>query len=465
MGLMTGLADSLGANESMICLLIALLLGYPAAGVHRYFVRPLGPGIQNLYFFLAGSLIVVFCFGWGIAHCLFCLGVQYVILLVWGKTVVSPMVSMAFQMMYLLWGYWRTESDLYDITWTLPHCVLTLRLIAVAFDLWDGQMKVEKMSEEQKHRALWECPSLPELCGHAFFPASIMVGPQFSMRRYQSLVHGDFEKKQFPPPWRLALGRLGLGMVYSGIFVMFSAFLPWDYPLSDEFLSRPLWQKIFLIGVWGKLNLMKYVACWLITEGACMFSGLSFNGQDESGNPKWDGCRNIHVVKYETATEFQQMIHCFNTNTNSWVSCYVFKRLKVLNNKHVSHVCALLFLAVWHGLHLGYYVMFLNEFLMVTLERQVYAVMGRNPEYVKLTNSFLWKLLTWPFKAIWLWVGISYALIPFLLLTTHKWWFVYKSLWFWFHGVLLIGYPLAKMVLASVLGVNGRKYETDKKTA
>ena len=27
----------------------------------------------------------------------------------------------------------------YNISWTMPHCVLTLRLTAVAFDLYDGQ--------------------------------------------------------------------------------------------------------------------------------------------------------------------------------------------------------------------------------------------------------------------------------------------------------------------------------------
>ena len=31
------------------------------------------------------------------------------------------------------------EENAYSVSWTTPHCVLTMRLTAVAFDLYDGQ--------------------------------------------------------------------------------------------------------------------------------------------------------------------------------------------------------------------------------------------------------------------------------------------------------------------------------------
>ncbi len=52
---------------------------------------------------------------------------------------------------------------------------------------------------------------------------------------------------------------------------------------------------------------------------------------------------------------------------------YVFKRLKFLGNKDVSQGTTLLFLALWHGLHSGYFMCFLLEFLIVTFERSVSA--------------------------------------------------------------------------------------------
>jgi hypothetical protein len=40
---------------------------------------------------------------------------------------------------HLLVGYWFAESDKYDITWTTPFCIMTLRLIGLVMDVYDGQ--------------------------------------------------------------------------------------------------------------------------------------------------------------------------------------------------------------------------------------------------------------------------------------------------------------------------------------
>ena len=37
-------------------------------------------------------------------------------------------------MSYLLIGYWFKQSDGYDINWTMPGCVLCLRMIGLAVD-------------------------------------------------------------------------------------------------------------------------------------------------------------------------------------------------------------------------------------------------------------------------------------------------------------------------------------------
>ena len=40
---------------------------------------------------------------------------------------------------YLCIGYYVTMTDSYMITWTTPQCVLTLRLIGLTYDVYDGQ--------------------------------------------------------------------------------------------------------------------------------------------------------------------------------------------------------------------------------------------------------------------------------------------------------------------------------------
>ena len=47
------------------------------------------------------------------------------------------------------------------------------------------------------------------------------------------------------------------------------------------------------------------------------------------------------------------------------------KRLKFLGNKHISQAVTLLYLAVWHGIHSGYYMNFFLEFIMLISEEQV----------------------------------------------------------------------------------------------
>lgn len=39
---------------------------------------------------------------------------------------------------YLLVGYWFAESEAYDITWTTPYCIMTLRFTGLVMDVYDG---------------------------------------------------------------------------------------------------------------------------------------------------------------------------------------------------------------------------------------------------------------------------------------------------------------------------------------
>jgi len=79
----------------------------------------------------------------------------------------------------------------------MPHCVLTLRLIGLTFDYYDGKKKPDQLSEQQKKMALVECPSLLEMCGHVYFPGAFLVGPQFSMKRYLDFTRGIFDKVNY----------------------------------------------------------------------------------------------------------------------------------------------------------------------------------------------------------------------------------------------------------------------------
>ena len=91
-------------------------------------------------------------------------------------------------------GYYQTGTDTYDIKWSMPHCVLTLRLIGLCLDYYDGRKKPEQLTDHQKKMALTKAPSLLEMFGQVYFPGGFLVGPQFSMKRYLDFTSHAFDK-------------------------------------------------------------------------------------------------------------------------------------------------------------------------------------------------------------------------------------------------------------------------------
>ena len=100
--------------------------------------------------------------------------------------------------------------------------------------------------------------------------------------------------------------------------------------------------------------------------------GLTFVSRDEkTGEEDWNGCANIKLKIFENTYNFGDYVSSFNVQTNLWVFQYIYKRLKFLNNRNISHLSALAFLAIWHGFHSGYYMTFFMEFMLIHFEKAV----------------------------------------------------------------------------------------------
>ncbi len=112
---------------------------------------------------------------------------------------------------YLLVGYFQLSTENYDIDWTLPHCVLVLRMTGLALDVLDGEA-----SEKVPSAALKELPSLVEILGFSYFYGGVTVGPQFSFSIYSSFVNGNLMKST-KGRFLAGLKNLGLGVFYIGI--------------------------------------------------------------------------------------------------------------------------------------------------------------------------------------------------------------------------------------------------------
>ncbi|XP_076010823.1 lysophospholipid acyltransferase 5 isoform X2 [Genypterus blacodes] len=449
--LLEKLAESLGSPEPAVRLILSILIGYPFALLYRRFLFNQPATIVHLFHTFSGLALAAFNFGSQLCHSAVCILVQFLMLRLMGRTVTTVLSSFIFQMVYLLVGYYYTATEEYDIKWTMPHCVLTLKLIGLSLDFYDGGREPAQLSAEQKTAALTSVPSLLEVCGFSYFYCGFLVGPQFTLRSYQKLAAGELTDCPGKPPNSVvpAMKRFTLGLVCLAIFTLFSPYYQDGYLLTDEFEAQPFWYRCVFILLWGKIKLYKYVSCWAIGEGTCILSGLGYNGVDEDGKAKWDACANMKVWLFETTPYFEGTIASFNINTNAWAARHVFKRLKFLGNKSVSHVSTLVFLAVWHGLHSGYFMCFFMEFLIVMVERQGRALVRDAPVLTKLVNSWLYPLIYGAQQFIH-WLFMAYSLVPFCLLTYDKWLKVHFAVYFCGH-LFFVGFylilPYARKVL------------------
>lgn len=175
-------------------------------------------------------------------------------------------------MTYLMYGYYKTSTETYDITWTMPHCVLTLRLIGLAFDISDGQRPDAELSSAQKKSAIKTKPSLLEVAAFTYFPASFLVGPQFSFRRYLSYINKEFDK--YDGYFGAAATRAAIGVCYLLINVIGSGYINDKYVISDEFsVNHGILMRIVLVGIWARIVLYKYIAIWVLAESVAICFG------------------------------------------------------------------------------------------------------------------------------------------------------------------------------------------------
>ncbi|CAD7005994.1 lysophospholipid acyltransferase 5 [Ceratitis capitata] len=432
-GLLSRLALSFGVNEAALRLLLSIFAGYGVAYLyHKFIIQQSDKRVHHAYFAASGFLLCLFNFGFSAYHSFTAIATTY-LLTRFLRSAPMPLkiINFTFHMTYLLVGYYYTESDEYDILWTMPHCVLVLRLIGYGFDVTDGLKKQEELSKEQKECAIAELPTAIELFAFAYFPGSFLIGPQFPYRRYKRFIDGEFG--EHGGRLEASLKRMAIGVVYLTISQVGAIYFPDSYFVSDDYPKASFFWRLVYMGVWAKVIIYKYVACWLLTEGALINLGISYAGKKENGENDWSGCSNVNLMILETECTMQHYVHSFNINTNHWLGQYVYKRLKFLNNRTISYAAALGFLAVWHGFHSGYYMAFLNEYMTVTVEKQFASVWAKTniDMYADIVSPpFVYPVLKYFMKKLYDLFFIGWCMTPFILLDYSRWMKAYSAIYY-----------------------------------
>ncbi|XP_022104149.1 lysophospholipid acyltransferase 5-like [Acanthaster planci] len=486
-GTLSAVAGLIGLDAPSFLFLLTLLSCYPLCYVSRTYLHGQAQTIKHVYFTLCGLTLASLNFGYDIVHSMISLLVNYILLVTVGGSQFSVALSFAFNMGYLLIAYIVVSTDGYDVNWTTPHCILTLRMIGTAFDLYDGHRDESKLSAEQKELNIKTTPTLLEMCGHTYFPGGFFAGPQFPMRRYLDFTAEkllDNDEGRLPDCVMPAFNRLGAAALYALLECVLAPIYSNEFLLSEEFAEgacimsglayngkdekgNAVWDACASVKPWKletSTHTAEYIRSFNLTtntwvsrleivlgsviffamdvarEGACIMSGLAYNGKDEKGNAVWDACASVKPWKLETSTHTAEYIRSFNLTTNTWVSRYVFKRLKFLNNRYISQTAAVMFLAVWHGMYIGYYICFGLEIFVTTTEAFVQDAVKRYPPLAKLVNNPALKFPIFAYLKFNVSLFVGYPLVSFVLLRWRRIRLVYSAVYH-IPTLVVVGFP------------------------
>jgi lysophospholipid acyltransferase len=276
------------------------------------------------------------------------------------------------------------DPSVVDITG--GQMVLIIKLSAFAWNVHDGRLKPELLTDGQKDRAIYEMPGLLDYAGYVLFFPSLFTGPAFDYVDYRRWLETTMfevppgtkplvtrKQRKIPRSGTPAMWKAATGLVWIFLFLQLSPWYNVPVVLSDQYAkSYSFPRRVWLMYMLGVTTRMKYYGVWAITEGACIMAGIGFNGVDPAtGKPKWDRLENVDAWGIETAQNSRAYLDNWNKNTNKWLRNYVYLRVTPKGRKPGFRATLATFItsAFWHGFYPGYYLTFLMGAFIQTVAK------------------------------------------------------------------------------------------------
>jgi lysophospholipid acyltransferase len=268
---------------------------------------------------------------------------------------------------------------------TGAQMVMVMKLTAFCWNVQDGRLPDADLSDFQKEHAIRTMPALLDYAGYVFFFPAIMAGPAFDYCDYSDYITTTMftlppgtDKANAPPTRKKRkIPRSGTPAAIKGVYgtlwiVAFLKFSAWYYPaffLGAGYMKYNLLRRVWQLYMFGLTTRMKYYGVWSLSEGACILSGIGYNGIDPTTNrAKWDRLTNIKPWEIETAQNARAYLGFWNINTNNWLRNYMYLRVTPKGKKPGFRATLATFVtsAFWHGFYPGYYLTFVLASLVQT---------------------------------------------------------------------------------------------------
>ena len=266
--------------------------------------------------------------------------------------------------------------------------VMVMKLTGFCWNIQDGRLSDKDLTDAQKEKAIKELPSLLNYAGYVLFFPSLMAGPAFDYVEYKRWIETTMfelpagvdpskraptkKKRKIPRSGTPAAWKAATGLLWILVFLKASS---WYYPemlTDDTFMTHGFLKRVWLLHMVGFTTRTKYYGVWYLTEGACILSGLGYNGVNPiTGKVSWDRLRNVNPWGVESAQNTRAYLGNWNINTNNWLRNYMYLRVTPRGKKPGFRASMATFVtsAFWHGFYPGYYLAFVLASFVQTIAR------------------------------------------------------------------------------------------------
>lgn len=320
-----------------------------------------------------------------------------------------PWIGFLFLMVHMSISHIKRqiEASPSSIDITGAQMVLVMKLSAFCWNVADGNVPVEHLSEFQKERALKALPPLLDYTAYVMFFPSLFAGPAFDFVDYRRWIDTSMfdvpegvdpskkppvrKKRRIPRSGTPALIKAVTGLAWIALFVTLSPSFSFEELTGDTFMNYGLIHRIWIMYMVGIVTRLKYYGVWTLTEGACILAGLGYNGVDPvTGKVSWNRLQNVDPFMVEFAQNPRAYLAGWNMNTNHWLRNYIYLRVTPRGKKPGFRASMITFVtsALWHGFYPGYYLTFMLASLVQTAAKREYTN--------TVTIIFrLWLLILW----------------------------------------------------------------------
>lgn len=291
---------------------------------------------------------------------------------------------------------------------TGAQMVLVMKLSAFCWNVADGTLSDDQLSDFQKDRVLAELPNLLDYTGWVFFFPSLLCGPAMDFAEYRRWLDTTMfevpstvdpakkpptrKKRRIPRSGTPSMWKMATGLVWILCFLNFSGWYGTEMLVSDSYMDYGVLRRVWIMYMTNFTARMKYYGVWSLTEGACILTGIGYNGVDPAtGRISWDRVQNVNPWGVESAQNTRAYLANWNIKTNLWLRNYIYLRVTPMGKKPGFRATLATFVtsAFWHGFYPGYYLSFvLASFIQTVAKSKSTALLSpRRPNVRKLTST------------------------------------------------------------------------------